>query len=62
MLWIPSIDSLHELSGQLHALAALTQGEVAILLESRLDMTQRQSRRFREEEYLPLPRESNQDP
>jgi hypothetical protein len=56
MLWIPSTDSLHGLSGQLHALAALTRGEVVVLLESRLDVTQRQSRRFREEEYLPPPK------
>jgi hypothetical protein len=55
MLWIPNTDSLHGLSGQLHALAALTRGEVAILLESRLDITQRQSRRFREEEYISPP-------
>jgi hypothetical protein len=43
MLWILSTDSLHGLSGQLHALAALTRGEVAVLLELRVDVTQRQS-------------------
>ena len=52
MLWIPSTDSLHGLSGQLHDMAALTRGEDAALLESRLDVSQRQFRRFRKEKYL----------
>lgn len=34
-------DLLHGLSGQIHSLAALTRGEVAVLLESRADVTQR---------------------
>jgi hypothetical protein len=32
---------LHGLSGQLHALAALTREKVAVLLESRFDVSQR---------------------
>jgi hypothetical protein len=44
MLWITSTDSLHGLGGQLHDLAALTPGGVAVLLESRLDVSQRQFR------------------
>jgi len=53
MLLIPSTDSLHGLSGQLHALAALTWGKVAVLLESRIEVSQRQFRRFRKEKYIP---------
>lgn len=59
MLWIPSTDSLHGLSVQLHALAALTRGAVAVLLESRVDVTQRQSWLL-EETNIPPPPHRNQ--